>query len=39
MVFTLAAYMGPQAIKDIQQILEKRGIDGNNWAAVSVFES
>ncbi len=33
--FTLAAYnMGPQAIKDIQQILEKRGIDGNNWAAV-----
>lgn len=33
--FTLAAYnMGPQAIKDIQQILQKRGIDGNNWAAV-----
>ena len=33
--FTLAAYnMGPQAIKDIQQILEKRGVDGNNWAAV-----
>ena len=33
--FTLAAYnMGPQAIKDIQQILQKRGVDGNNWAAV-----
>ena len=33
--FTLAAYnMGPQAIKDIQQILQKRGIDSNNWAAV-----
>lgn len=33
--FMLAAYnMGPQAIKDIQQTLEKRGRDGNDWAAV-----
>ena len=33
--FMLAAYnMGPQAIKDIQQTLDKRGRDGNDWAAV-----
>lgn len=33
--FTLAAYnMGPQAIKNVQQSLAKRGRDANSWAEV-----
>ena len=38
--FTLAAYnMGPQAVKNVQQILQKRGRNPNSWAQVYQYLS